>query len=1024
MALDLGSLFFGVKVDTDDLKKAEASMDQFGSGARTAEKDVDALGRGTKDATGKMSTGFGSAKTAIVGMIGAYAGFAAAKSALTGVISTTAEFSKSISNLSAITGATGKDLQFYSDQAKEIGRTTSLSASQAAEAFKLIASAKPDLLSSAASLAAVTKEAVTLAEAASISLPEAANALGNSLNQFSAGADQASRFINVLAAGAKFGASSIADTSMALKASGAAANAAGLSFEATNAGIQALAAGGIRAAEAGTGLRNVLLILEQEADENLRPSVVGLGAAIQNLSDKNLTLTETTDMFGRESAIAALTLVEQSGALGGLIENLTGTSTATEQAATNLDNLAGDVLASKSAFEALQIAVGERFEPSLRSATRSAAEFSSSLAEFVGSEDFSDFISNASDLVKALGVTITGFATIQLVRFIANTKLATLAQAAFNRVALLNPYVAVAVGVTALTFGLMKYTREQKKASAALNEYIRGVDRFDPLMQAAINGSKAKKQALDVEAQALAVATEETISLAEATVQLSDDVEEVTMSYEELNATSLEVLRTLSLEREALTLSSLQLEIRNNLFKAGVDATSDLGRQIVAATTDLHREADALAAVGAAAKQAEKDNEVAQANIARASSDAARSMQENQARTHEYMTVSLIDIAENGGNAFDNIAKSFETMVKRMWGEWAASGLMKLFGLGGGGFNMPSFGGGGGGSMAASAATSGAANAVASGIAPSLIGGTGGTILAAGGQFLGGLTGTAVGAGSAIVGAPTAAAAAGAGTGSTIAALATNPVTIGVAAALGAAYLLQTKPTPSGNAGLLIHDAPGAPANQKFAVAPFASGFAPIGFARREDQSSAAAVIDVFRQYDSVLTNLASSVGVSVNYSNNPFGGFDENGQGNGLFLGQASESGNPVGAGIDHQLTQFVGQWIDALGNQITDEEKRIIKSAGSADQMIAAAQGLVNNGINGSHANGLNRVPFDGYIAELHQGERVLTGAEASAMDSGMNSGIMVELKRIADSVKKSADILTRVTRDGDALLTESFA
>lgn len=36
-------------------------------------------------------------------------------------------------------------------------------------------------------------------------------------------------------------------------------------------------------------------------------------------------------------------------------------------------------------------------------------------------------------------------------------------------------------------------------------------------------------------------------------------------------------------------------------------------------------------------------------------------------------------------------------------------------------------------------------------------------------------------------------------------------------------------------------------------------------------------------------------------------------------------------------------------------------------------------SSGVNGSHAGGLSYVPFDGYIAELHKGERVLTAREA---------------------------------------------
>lgn len=48
----------------------------------------------------------------------------------------------------------------------------------------------------------------------------------------------------------------------------------------------------------------------------------------------------------------------------------------------------------------------------------------------------------------------------------------------------------------------------------------------------------------------------------------------------------------------------------------------------------------------------------------------------------------------------------------------------------------------------------------------------------------------------------------------------------------------------------------------------------------------------------------------------------------------------------------------------------------------IVKHTQKTVNNGravkIDGSHANGLSNVPFNGYIAELHKGERVLTASE----------------------------------------------
>lgn len=49
----------------------------------------------------------------------------------------------------------------------------------------------------------------------------------------------------------------------------------------------------------------------------------------------------------------------------------------------------------------------------------------------------------------------------------------------------------------------------------------------------------------------------------------------------------------------------------------------------------------------------------------------------------------------------------------------------------------------------------------------------------------------------------------------------------------------------------------------------------------------------------------------------------------------------------------------------------------------------GTVSYSIDGSHAGGLSYVPFDGYIAQLHKGERVLTASEAQRYNNGGYSG-----------------------------------
>lgn len=294
---------------------------------------------------------------------------------LTRTIKTAMDFESAVADLSAITGATGDDLKFLSDRAREFGATTTLSAVEAAEAFKLIASAKPDLLENLDALAEVTKQTITLAEASGTALPDAARTLGIALNQAGAGAKEAARFVNVLAAGAKFGASEVVDTAAALQKAGVSATGAGASFEELNAAIQILAANGIKMEEAGTALRNIFLNLQTQSDDKFNPALVGLAEAFQNLREESLTAGEAELLFGKRAFDAGNILIQNVGQLESMTAKLTGTNVAAEQAAVRFDTLTGDLKQLVSAFAEVQIQVGEKTTPSLRALVQETTAF-------------------------------------------------------------------------------------------------------------------------------------------------------------------------------------------------------------------------------------------------------------------------------------------------------------------------------------------------------------------------------------------------------------------------------------------------------------------------------------------------------------------------------------------------------------------------------------------------------------------------------------------------------------------------
>ncbi|HFS7084037.1 TPA: phage tail tape measure protein [Enterobacter hormaechei] len=365
---DVASLAVGLHLNAANFKS------QLMGAYDDAENSSKRFNRNAQEDAKKTDEAYSRMGKTIAGVAGRLAGFAGAGLSLGAIITTTREYGQALSDLSAITGATGAQLKSLDEAAQEMGRSTEYSASQAVEALKLMASAKPELLQTADGLTEATKSALTLAQAAGSTLPDATRTLALSLNQFGAGAQEADRYINVLAAGAKFGASEIADTAAAIKNGGVAAAQAGVGFETLNAAIQVLAEREIKGGEAGTALRNVILALEKGTDKTLKPSVVGLSGALDNLSKKNLSTAQAVKLFGVENINAASVLVDNRSKLNALTLALTGTQTAHEQAAIRVNNLNGDIMGLTSAFEGMIIKIGQSSTGPLRSGIQSVTD--------------------------------------------------------------------------------------------------------------------------------------------------------------------------------------------------------------------------------------------------------------------------------------------------------------------------------------------------------------------------------------------------------------------------------------------------------------------------------------------------------------------------------------------------------------------------------------------------------------------------------------------------------------------------
>ena len=293
-------------------------------------------------------------------------------------------FDASMSQVSATMGTTVDQISNLTKVAKEMGSTTKFTATQAADALNYLALAGYD----ANKAAEVLPSVLNLAAAGGMDLAYASDLVTDAMASLNIEANKQNvdDFGNKLAMAASKANANVSQLGEAiLTVGGTAANLKGGTTELTTA-LGLLANVGIKSAEGGTHLRNIILALQSPTDDaakkmqalglqvydaqgNMRglDEILGdLNAAMQGMTQGQKDsiinqLFNKTDLAAVNGLLAAQG--EQWDTLAAQIDNADGAMG--QMAETQIDNLQGAMTILSSAFEGLQLAVYDELEPTL-----------------------------------------------------------------------------------------------------------------------------------------------------------------------------------------------------------------------------------------------------------------------------------------------------------------------------------------------------------------------------------------------------------------------------------------------------------------------------------------------------------------------------------------------------------------------------------------------------------------------------------------------------------------------------------
>lgn len=411
MAVNMGTVIAYLELDTSKFSKGFTSayndLKVFGDKSATAEQKLNGLSSAFKTTGGLLSR---NVTLPIVGV-----GAAAVKTAT--------DFEAGMSEVKAISGATGSEFDALREKAIEMGAKTKFSASDSADAFKYMAMAGWDASAMMDGIAGV----MDLAAASGEDLATTSDIVTDALTAFGLQASDSAHFADVLAQASSKSNTNVGLMGETFKYVAPVAGALGYSIEDTAVAIGLMANSGIKGSQAGTALRSTITRLAKPVGE-AKDAVEELGISITNadgtMKPLSQTMVELREKFAglteEQKAQYAAMLAGQEGMSGLLaivnasdedfqkltdeINNANGA--AEDMASVMMDNTAGAVEQLKGALESAGILIGEKLTPYIRK-----------LAEWITGlvEKFNSLSEEEQDQIVKFGLILAAIGPVLLV---------------------------------------------------------------------------------------------------------------------------------------------------------------------------------------------------------------------------------------------------------------------------------------------------------------------------------------------------------------------------------------------------------------------------------------------------------------------------------------------------------------------------------------------------------------------------------------------------------------------------------